>query len=134
MGGYAKCISTNAGGRQTDNFIRTIEKDDVFIVDINCVNYTAPNGGSGTGYSQYFTIEVEYSNGTTQQIELHTWYQQIEVIISDFLSGLNYCPEMEDQKVVVLRLFKALREYDSTIWERYEYFVSHSKIMGGENQ
>lgn len=125
--GYAEYMSTNAGNRQTDNLIRFVEEDDVFIVDINCIDYIAPNGGSGTGYSQYFTIEIEYSDGTTQQMELHTWYTPITVIISDFLSRLKYCPDMEDQKKYVLLLFRALREKDSSIWEHYTAFVKYSK-------
>lgn len=60
-------------------------------------------------------------------MDLHTWYSPIEVIISDFLSGLKYCPEMRDQKFVVLHLFKVLRERDSTIWEHYDKFVRNSK-------
>lgn len=100
----------------------------MFIVEIKCVDYEATNGGSGTGYSQYFTIEIEYSNGTTQQMELHTWYTPIETIISDFLSGLNYCSDNKGkQKADVSLLFIALSEWDSTIWEHYKAFVEHDK-------
>lgn len=119
--------TTHSGSRETDNFIRFVEKDDVFIVDINCIDYIAPNGGSGTGYSQYFIIEIQYSDGTMQQMELHTWYTPITVIISDFLSHLKYCPDMEDQKKYVLLLFRALRGKDPFIWEHYTAFVKHSK-------
>lgn len=127
--GFAACLNARYAkmGRQ-DNYIRTeLNDDDVFIVEIKCLKFTAPNSGSGTGYSQYFTIEIEYSNGTTQLMELHTWYQPISVIISDFLLGLKYCPDMESQKIDVLRLFKALREKDLSIWDHYEAFVQHSQ-------
>lgn len=103
------------------------EQCDIHIIEIKCVDYKAPNGGSGTGYSQYFIIEIKYSNGTIQQMELHTWYRPIEVIISDFLSGLNYCPDMKYQKADVSLLFIALSEKDATIWEHYKAFVEHSK-------
>jgi hypothetical protein len=112
---------------EKDGAPKIVEQRDIHITEIKCVDYKAPNGGSGTGYSQYFIVEIKYSNGTIQQMELHTWYNPIEVIISDFLSGLNYCPDMKYQKADVLLLFIALSEKDATIWEHYKAFVEHNK-------
>lgn len=106
------------------------DSEDVFITEIKCIDYVAPNMSSGTGYSQYFKIEIKYSNDTTQQMDLHTWYTPIETIISDFLSGLNYCPDIKHQKAYVLLLFIALSEKDSVIWELYKKFVERNKENG----
>lgn len=122
-----KGISPAMVNGEKDGSPKILEQCDIYITEIKCVDYKAPNGGSGTGYSKYFIIEIKYSNGTIQQMKLHTWYSSIEVIISDFLSGLNYCPDMKYQKADVALLFIALSEKDATIWEDYKAFVEHSK-------
>lgn len=122
-----KGISPAMVNGEKDGSPKILEQCDIHITEIKCVDYKDPNGGSGTGYSQYFIIEIKYSNGTIQQMELHTWYRSIEAIISDFLSGLNYCPDMKYQKADVSLLFIALSEWDANIWEDYKAFVEHSK-------
>lgn len=100
-------IRTAPGQRVDDNFIK--EKGGVTITSINHVSHVAPSGSSGTGYSEYDILEIQYSNGEKQRINLYTWYMSKERIIEDFTAALRY--DINDKEQVVMALFEALKGY-----------------------
>lgn len=79
------------------------------IISINHVSHVSPSGSSGTGYSEYDILEIQYSNGDNQRIKLHTWYMPKESIMEEFMKSLRYVIH-ENEKVSSM-LFKSLKGF-----------------------
>ena len=75
-GGYAKSITTNAGGRPTDNFIRTVEKDDVFFRGSvegtsPCITSACGAGGGMTPMLTDADLETTKTKELIEQVRGH---------------------------------------------------------------
>lgn len=100
-------IRTAPGSRVDDTYIK--ENSDMTIISINHVSHVSPSGSSGTGYSEYDILEIQYSNGDNQRIKLHTWYMPKESIMEEFMKSLRYVI-YENEKVSSM-LFKSLKGF-----------------------
>lgn len=100
-----------------DNIIAEI-MESFKIQKIEYVGHIAPEGSSGTGYSQYDDVKVIFSDDYDVIVRLGTWYTPHAEIFRQLLKFLNHLPEEEDAPNVCRMLFAALATYDSRNYEQ----------------
>lgn len=94
-----------------DNIIAEI-MESFKIQKIEYVGHIAPEGSSGTGYSQYDDVKVVFSEDYDVIVRLGTWYTPHAEIFRQLLKTLNRLPSEEDSPNVCRMLFAALATSD----------------------
>lgn len=102
-----------------DNIIAEI-MESFKIQKIEYVGHIAPEGSSGTGYSQYDDVKVIFSDDYNVIVRLGTWYTPHAEIFRQLLKTLNQLPTEEDSPNVCRMLFAALATYDPHNFQKCE--------------
>lgn len=101
------------------------------VKDIRYVEHLVPQGGSGTGYSEYDVLEVTFEDDSYRRIHLGTWYAPTRTVAEDFIKELGITTIDEGyMSWLLMELFTALSENDPSWWDKYceEFLTSDADV------
>lgn len=113
------------------HLLKTLVKEAMRVKDIRYVEHLVPQGGSGTGYSEYDVLEVTFEDDSYRRIHLGTWYAPTRTVAEDFIKELGITTIDEGyMSWLLMELFTALSENDPSWWDKYceEFLTSDADV------